>query len=396
MSFVADRANIPTSTTLQVSDRVKELNRSGKEVVDLSAGEPDFPTPEHIREYAKRALDEGYTFYVDAAGLLDLREAIAEKLQAENGIHVNPKDNVIVTVGGKEAVFASIMATVNPGEEVIITDPGWVSYAPCVQLAGGRAVYLPLNERDEFVISPDNFLKAITNKTKMLILNSPNNPTGSVLSKEVLEHIADHARRKRILVLSDELYEKIIYDGTKHYSIGSFPGMEELAITVNGFSKSMAMTGWRLGYLAGPRTLVQRIKAIHSHMVTGPCTFVQRAAALALRDHRTSESINKMVLEYARRRELLVRELVKTEVISCKKPQGTFYAFANITRSGLSSEKFSKALLERARVAVIPGNAFGPHGEGFVRVSFAASTGDIGAAIERTLSAIPELKAPLP
>ena len=396
MSFVADRANIPTSTTLQVSDRVKELNRSGKEVVDLSAGEPDFPTPEHIREYAKRALDAGYTFYVDAAGLLDLREAIAEKLQAENGIHVNPKDNVIVTVGGKEAVFASIMATVNPGEEVIISDPGWVSYAPCVQLAGGRAVYLPLNERDEFVISPDNFLKAITNKTKMLILNSPNNPTGSVLSKEVLEHIADHARRKRILVLSDELYEKIIYDGTKHYSIGSFPGMEELAITVNGFSKSMAMTGWRLGYLAGPRTLVQRIKAIHSHMVTGPCTFVQRAAALALRDHRTSESINKMVLEYARRRELLVRELVKTEVISCKKPQGTFYAFANITRSGLSSEKFSKALLERARVAVIPGNAFGPHGEGFVRVSFAASTGDIGAAIERTLSAIPELKAPLP
>ncbi|HUK27001.1 MAG TPA: pyridoxal phosphate-dependent aminotransferase [Candidatus Acidoferrales bacterium] len=396
MSFVADRANIPTSTTLQVSDRVKELNRSGKEVVDLSAGEPDFPTPEHIREYAKRALDEGYTFYVDAAGLLDLREAIAEKLQAENGIHVNPKDNVIVTVGGKEAVFASIMATVNPGEEVIITDPGWVSYAPCVQLAGGRAVYLPLNERDEFVISPDNFLKAITNKTKMLILNSPNNPTGSVLSKEVLEHIADHARRKRILVLSDELYEKIIYDGTKHYSIGSFPGMEELAITVNGFSKSMAMTGWRLGYLAGPRTLVQRIKAIHSHMVTGPCTFVQRAAALALRDQRTSESINKMVLEYARRRELLVRELVKTEVISCKKPQGTFYAFANITRSGLSSEKFSKALLERARVAVIPGNAFGPHGEGFVRVSFAASTDNIGAAIERTLSAIPELKAPLP
>ena len=396
MSFVADRASIPTSTTLQVSDRVKELNRTGKEVVDLSAGEPDFPTPEHIREYAKRALDAGYTFYVDAAGLLDLREAIAEKLQAENGIQANPKDNVIVTVGGKEAVFASIMATVNPGEEVIITDPGWVSYAPCVQLAGGRAVYLPLNERDEFVISPDNFLKAITNKTKMLILNSPNNPTGSVLSKEVLEHIADNARRKRILVLSDELYEKIIYDGTKHYSIGSFPGMEELAITVNGFSKSMAMTGWRLGYLAGPRTIVQRIKAIHSHMVTGPCTFVQRAAALALRDQRTSESINKMVLEYARRRELLITGLTKTGVISCKKPQGTFYAFANITRSGLSSEKFSKALLERARVAVIPGNAFGPHGEGFVRLSFAASIEEISAAMERARSVIPELKAPLP
>jgi aminotransferase len=391
MSFIADRAQIPSSATVQILDRVKELNRTGQEVISLSAGEPDFVTPDHIRGYAKQALDEGYTFYPDAAGLLELREAIAEKLQHENKIQANPKDNVIVTVGGKEAIFAAIMATVNPGEEVVITDPGWVTYAPCVQLAGGRAVYIPVSEREGFRMSPDRLDRAISTKTKMVILNSPNNPTGSVLSKADLESIADIAERRQILVLSDELYEKIIYDG-RHYSIGSFSGMEELAITVNGFSKALAMTGWRLGYLAGPRTIVQRIKAIHSHMVTGPSTFAQRAAALALHDPRTSVSISKMVLEYSKRRELVVKELEGIEGISCVKPQGTFYAFANITRIGLSSEKFTRELLEKARVAVVPGNAFGTQGEGFIRLSFAASANELTTAFERVRNAIVELR----
>ena len=391
MSFIADRAQIQSSATVQILDRVKELNRTGQEVISLSAGEPDFVTPEHIRGYAKQALDEGYTFYPDIAGLLELREAVAEKLQHENGIQADPKDNVIVTVGGKEAIFAAIMATVNPGEEVVITDPGWVTYAPCVQLAGGRAVYIPVSEREGFRMSPDRLDRAIGTKTKMVILNSPNNPTGSVLSKADLESIADIAERRQILVLSDELYEKIIYDG-RHYSIGSFSGMEELAITVNGFSKAMAMTGWRLGYLAGPRTIVQRIKAIHSHMVTGPCTFAQRAAALALQDPRTSVSINKMVLEYSKRRELVVKELEGIEGISCVKPQGTFYAFANITRIGLSSEKFTREVLEKARVAVVPGNAFGTQGEGFIRLSFAASADELTTAFERVRKAMVELR----
>lgn len=391
MSFIADGAQIPSSATVQILDRVKELNRTGQKVISLSAGEPDFVTPEHIRGYAKQALDEGYTFYPDAAGLLELREAIAEKLQHENGIQANPKDDVIVTVGGKEAIFAALMATVNPGEEVVITDPGWVTYAPCVQLAGGRTVYVPVSERDGFRMSPDRLDKAISARTKMVILNSPNNPTGSVLSKADLESIADIAKRRQILVLSDELYEKIIYDG-RHYSVGSFSGMEELVITVNGFSKAMAMTGWRLGYLAGPRTIVQRIKAIHSHMVTGPSTFAQRAAALALRDPRTSESISKMVSEYSKRREQVAKELAGIEGISCLNPQGTFYAFANITRIGLSSEKFTRELLEKARVAVVPGNAFGPHGEGFIRLSFAASADELTAAFERIRNVIVELR----
>ena len=325
------------------------------------------------------------------SGLLELREAIAEKLEDENRIQADPKGDVIVTVGGKEAIFAAIMATVNPGEEVVITDPGWVTYAPCVQLAGGRAVYIPVSEREGFRMSPDRLDRAISTKTKMVILNSPNNPTGSVLSKADLESIADIAKRRQILVLSDELYEKIIYDG-RHYSIGSFSGMEELAITVNGFSKALAMTGWRLGYLAGPRTIVQRIKAIHSHMVTGPSTFAQRAAALALHDPRTSVSISKMVLEYSKRCELVVKELEGIEGISCVKPQGTFYAFANITRIGLSSEKFTRELLEKARVAVVPGNAFGTQGEGFIRLSFAASANELTTAFERVRNAIVELR----
>jgi aminotransferase len=391
MGFVAERAKLPSSSTVQILDRVKELNRTGQDVISLSAGEPDFVTPEHIRAYAKQALDEGYTFYPDTLGLLELREAISEKLERENQIYANPKDNVIVTVGGKEAIFAAILATVNPGEEVIITDPSWVTYAPCAKLAEGKPVYIPVNQQEDFRMSLDRLEKAITSKTKMLILNSPNNPTGAVLSKEDLEAIANVAKRKQILVLSDELYEKIIYEG-RHYSIGSFAGMEELVITINGFSKATAMTGWRLGYLAGPRAIVQRIKAIHSHMVSGPTTFAQRAAALALRDPRTSESISRMATEYSKRRELVIRELERIEGISCVKPQGTFYAFPNITNLGLSSEKFTEELLEKARVAVVPGNSFGPNGEGFIRLSFAASTDALIIAFERMRGAISQLR----
>ena len=252
MSFIAERAQIGTSPTVQISDRAKELKRAGEDIISLSAGEPDFLTPEYIRAYAKQALDEGYTYYPEVPGLLELREAIAEKLKRDNGIDASPKDEIIVTVGGKEAIFLAMMATVNPGDEVIVTDPAWVSYVPLIQLAEGKPVYLPLSESDGFRISAEALERIVSSRTKMLIINSPNNPTGSVLSKPDLETIADLAIHKRFLVLSDELYEKIIFDGEKHYSIASFPGMKDLGITVNGFSKSLAMTGWRLGYMSAP------------------------------------------------------------------------------------------------------------------------------------------------
>ncbi len=226
MSFVADRPGVKPSATLQILDRVKALKRAGEDVISLSAGEPDFVTPEHIRAYAKQALDEGYTFYPDTAGLLELREAIADKLERDNSIDADPASEIVVTVGAKEAIFVVMMATINPGDEVILPDPCWVSYAPCIELAGGKPVYLPLHESEGFRVSPDRLERIVNRKTKMLIVNSPNNPLGGVMSKSDLEAVTELAKREKFLVLSDEIYEKIISDGETHLSIASFPGME--------------------------------------------------------------------------------------------------------------------------------------------------------------------------
>jgi len=392
MNFTADRAQIESSATVQLLDRVKELTRAGVDVISLSVGEPDFVTPEHIRAYAKKALDEGYTYYPEVSGNLQLREAIAEKLTQENDIDADLKSEILVTVGGKQAIFLAMMATVNPGDEVIITDPCWVTYAPCIQLAGGKPVYLPLREENGFHIATDILDRAVSSKTKMVVINSPNNPLGNVLNKSDLEIIADAAKHKQFLVLSDELYEKLIFDGERHYSIASFPGMKDFTITVNGFSKCLAMTGWRLGYMVTSASIAKRLKAIHSHMVTGPCSFVQRAVALALRDPLTEKSVKEMVSEYYQRRDLVARKLSEIEQISCVRPQGAFYAFPNISRFGLSSMEFSKILLEKARVAVVPGNEFGARGEGFVRLSFATSRDKLTSAFERMKSTLAQLK----
>jgi aspartate/methionine/tyrosine aminotransferase len=250
----------------------------------------------------------------------------------------------------------------------------------------------PVREREGFRLSGEQIEEAISDRTKMMIPNSPNNPAGSVLGRDDLESIAEVTKRRRILVLSDEVYEKIIYEN-KHYSIASFPVMEDRVITISSFSRTMAMTGWRLGYLAGPRDIVRHIKSTHSHMVTGPCTFAQRAAALALGDSRTSESISGMLLEYSKRRDLANRELRNVEGISCMKPQATFSCFASITKLGLSSEKVTRELLEKAGVAVVSGNAFGRGGEGFIRLSFATSTDSLTVALERIRNTISQVRA---
>jgi aminotransferase len=260
-----------------------------------------------------------------------------------------------------------------------------------IQLAEGKPVYLPLSESDGFRISAEALERAVSSKTKMLIINSPNNPTGSVLSKSDLETIADLAIHKRFLALSDELYEKIIFDGERHYSIASFPGMKDLGITVNGFSKSLAMTGWRLGYMSAPATIMKRMRAIHSHTVTGACSFAQRAAALALRDPKTEGAIENMTSEYLHRRDLVARELSRIEKISFVTPQGAFYAFPNISHFGLKSLEFARVLLEKAKVAIIPGDAFGLRGEGFARLSFATSREKITSAFERIRNVVAQL-----
>jgi aminotransferase len=392
MSFIADRCGVKPSATMQILDRVKALKRAGEDVISLSVGEPDFATPEHIREYAKQALDEGYTFYPDAAGLWELREAIADKLERDNNIDANPASEIIVTVGAKEAIFAAMMATISPGDEVIVADPCWVSYVPCIELAGGKPAYLPLHESEGFRVSPDRLERIVNRKTKMLIVNSPNNPIGSVMSKSDLGAVAELAKRRKFLVLSDEIYEKIVFDGERHLSIASFPGMEEFSVTVNGFSKSMAMTGWRLGYLVAPSSIAKCVTAIHGHLVTGACSFAQRAAALALRDERTDKTVRDMIEEYQVRRDIVVRELAKVNGISCFSPKGTFYAFPNIASIGLKSQELAMKLLDRSKVAVVPGDAFGKCGEGFIRLSFATSRDRLKIALERIRDAVSELR----
>ena len=392
MNFLARKTDIPSSATIQLLDRVKELKREGHEVISLSAGEPDFVTPEHIRTYAKRALDEGYTFYPDSAGLIELREAIAEKLQRENRVEADPKRGVVVTVGGKEAIYATMMATINSGDEVIVLDPSWVSYVPCILLAGGKPIYLPTDvSKEGSGISIELLEKAITERTKMLVINTPNNPTGSVIRRDELEAIADLAKSKGFLVLSDELYEKIIFNSTEHVSIASLPGMEEYTVTVNGFSKAYAMTGWRLGYLAAPPAIAERVITIHGHMVTGACTFAQRAIAQAMRDPLTEKKVREMVAEYSTRCDLVMGELGKITGVECTKPRGTFYAFPDITHYGLRSAEFALKLLEDAKVAVVPGDSFGSRGEGYVRLSFATSRDNLTRALTSMRKVLSEM-----
>jgi aminotransferase len=379
----AKRTEVPGSPTVAMISKVKELKRKGIDVISLGAGEPGFVTPEHIREFAKKALDEGNTFYSDSAGLLELRTAIAEKAKRDNGIDVDANSEILVTVGGKEAVFASMMALLNPGDEVILSDPCWVSYEPCTIFAGGVPVRVPLHEEKQFGMNLTDLEKSITSRTKMIIINSPNNPTGGVLEKNDLESIADIAVENDLVVLSDELYEYLVYDGTKHSSIGSLPEMKDRTITINGFSKAFAMTGWRLGYMIADKRIVERAKVIHEHSVTGPSTFVQKAAALALHDDRSWKFVKEMRAQYQARRDVAANELNKIDGVSCVKPRGAFYAFPNISSLGKSSVAMSEFLLEKAKVATIPGVGFGKRGENHIRITFTNPEEELREAFKR-------------
>ena len=380
---MASRTEVPGSPTVGMISRVKAMRRSGVDVISLGAGEPGFVTPEHIREFAKKALDEGHTFYSDSAGLVELRTAIAEKTKRDNRFDVDPNSEVLVTVGGKEAVFDAMMASLDPGDEVILTDPCWVSYEPCVTFAGGVPVKIPLLEENEFKMDTEKLKKSVTSKTKLIVVNSPNNPTGGVMEKSDLEAVAEIAIEKDLAVLSDELYEYLVYDGVKHTSVASLPGMKDRTITVNGFSKAFAMTGWRLGYMIADKQIISRVKVIHEHSVTGPATFVQRAAALALHDERSWKFVNEMRLEYEKRRNVVVEELARITGFSCTKPRGAFYAFPNVSQLGKTSVEMSDLLLERARVATIPGVGFGEGGEGHIRLTFANPEDESREALRR-------------
>lgn len=377
---------IEPSATVVVSDRARAMAQQGLDVINLGGGDPDFDTPSHIVQAGLEAIRQGHTHYVSSLGLKALRMAIADKLQDENKLTFDPDSEIIVTPGAKLGLYAAIMAVVDDGDEVLIPDPFWVSYEACVRLAGGVPIRVTLRKEHGFSITDTELREKLTPRSKLLLLNSPNNPTGRVLLREELESIAEVVLDRDLWVLSDEIYEKIIYDGHRHISIGSLPGLLERTIVVNGFSKSHAMTGWRLGYVAAQEPLASQILKVQQHSVTCAGSFTQFAGLAALTG--SQESVYQMVEEYRKRRDIIADGLNSLPGVSCHRPEGAFYAFPDISQIGMPSIEFAEMLLDKARVAVTPGIAFGDSGEGHVRLSFATSTELVKRAIERIRAAL--------
>jgi len=362
--------------------RLFDLAQGIEGVISLGIGEPDFDTPEHIKEYAKEALDKGLTHYGPNAGIKELREAVAEKLKKDNGIEVDPKSQIIITVGGNQGLLMGFATFLKDDEEVLIPSPAFVSYAPSVILAGGKPVEVPTYEENEFRLTADELEKYVTPKTRALIINTPNNPTGAVLTKKDLEEIADFAVEHDLMILSDEVYEYFVYDGVKNYSIASLDGMFDRVITINSFSKTFAMTGWRLGFVVAPEWVIERMTRFQMYNVTCPVTFVQYAAAKALRDERSWKAVEEMRKEYDRRRNLVWKRLNEMGLPTVK-PKGAFYIFPRVKDTGLTSKEFSELMIREAKVVMVPGSAFGKAGEGYVRISYATAYEKLEEAMNR-------------
>ncbi len=377
-----------TETAFEVLAKAKALEKQGKDVVHLEIGEPDFDTPKNIKEAAVKALYSGYTHYTPSAGIPELREAIAEHISKTRGIEVDPEE-VVVTPGAKPIMFFSILACVNPGEEVLYPNPSYPIYESVINFVDAKPVPIPLLEKNDFRLDPEYVKENITEKTKMIILNSPGNPTGGVLTREDLKTIADCiSNRDDVIVLSDEIYSRILYEG-EHESIASLPGMKEKTIILDGFSKTYAMTGWRLGYGVMRKDLAQKIAQLMTNSNSCTNAFVQMAGVEALKGPQDEPA--RMVAEFKKRREIIVSGLNNIKGITCKKPRGAFYVFPNITGTGMDCRKLSDYLLNEAGVAVLPGTSFGKYGEGYLRLSFANSVENIKKALERISNALEKL-----
>ncbi len=374
-----------------ISKRVKDIPFSGirrffelveqsEGVLSLGVGEPDFPTPDPIKNEAIHAINEDYTSYTSNYGLIELRKNISKKLKKDNGLIFDPHDQILITSGTSEALDLAFRAILNPGDDVIVPEPSYVSYKPCVWFLNCQPVSVPMRQENEFRVTSDDIKKTITKKTRAIIVASPNNPTGSVLRKKDLEEIADIAIENNLIVISDEIYEYLIYDNEKHHSIGSFNGMQDNTITINGFSKGYSFTGWRIGYACGNSQIIEAMMKIHQYTMLCAPTISQYAA---LKVDSCSRYVRDMIREYDKRRRLLVKGLNDLPGVTCVMPKGAFYAFPNISGTGMSSEEFAKRLLEEGKVAVVPGSTFGESGEGFVRCSYSVSTEVIKGALKR-------------
>jgi aspartate aminotransferase len=379
MKLAARVSQVTPSITLAIAAKAKAMKAEGIDVCSFSAGEPDFDTPAHIKAAAAKALDEGKTKYGAAAGEPKLREAIAHKLQKDNHLDYKP-ENVIVTNGGKHSLYNLIVALIDPGDEVIIPAPYWLSYPEMVTLVGGKSVIVPTDASTGYKITPEQLRKAITPKTKLFVLNSPSNPTGMVYTPEEIKALAQVVVDADIYVVSDEIYEKILYDGAQHISIGSL-GKEIFNRTLisNGFAKAYSMTGWRLGYLAGPVDIIKAASSIQGHSTSNVCTFAQYGAIAALEE--SQDCVEEMRQAFAKRRQVMLDRLNAIPGLSTAKPDGAFYLFPDISKTGLKSLEFCDALIEEHKVAVIPGIAFGADDN--IRLSYATDLATIEKGLDR-------------
>lgn len=373
-----------------LSSKIKQIKPSGirkffdivsemDDAISLGVGEPDFDTPWHIREEGIYSLEKGRTFYTSNAGLSELKTEISKYLDRRFDLKYDPSDEIMITVGGSEAIDGALRAMLDTGDEVILPQPSYVSYEPCIVLADGVPVIVELKEENDFKLTREQLEKAVTDKTKILIMPFPNNPTGAIMTKEELQPIVDFVIEHDLFVISDEIYSELTYSGN-HVSIGAFPGMKERTIVINGFSKSYAMTGWRLGYACGPKVILKQILKIHQFAIMCAPTTSQYAAIEALR--HGDDDVEKMRDEYDRRRRFLLNAFDEMG-IECFEPYGAFYMFPSIKKFGMSSDEFATRLLKEEKIAVVPGTAFGDCGEGFLRISYAYSIDDLKAALER-------------
>jgi len=385
---VAERLKeVSPSSTLAITSKAKKLKTEGKDIVSLAAGEPDFDTPDFIKDAAVEALRAGFTKYTPTTGTPELKKLIAEKFQRDNNLKYDPSQ-IVVSCGAKHSIFNAVYVLLNRGDEVLIPCPYWVSYPEMVRLCEGTPRFIETEEQDNFKITPRNLEKHITLKTKLLILNSPSNPTGCVYNSSELAEIARICVAKKIFILSDEIYEKLIYDGLKHYSIaGCNEKIYDLTLTVNGLSKSHSMTGWRIGYLGGPQDIIDAISKLQDHSTSCPVSISQKAAIAALK--APDEFSQKMCQEFQKRRDYLILRLTAIKKLGFVKPEGAFYVFCNISKTRLDSIAFANRLLDEAMVAVIPGDGFGRND--CMRISFATSIEQLGIAMDRLESWIAKL-----
>ncbi len=370
---------ISPSPTLAIDSKAKALKAEGKDICGFGAGEPDVDTPDHIKLAAAQSLAEGFTKYTPSSGIPELRQAISEKLKADNGIDYKPSQ-VVVSCGAKHSCYNAVLAACDPGDEVIIPAPYWVSYPEMVKLAGAEPYIVPTAAANNYKMTPDELQAAISPSSKMVILNSPGNPTGAVYTENELAALVEVAMEDDLFILADEIYEKIIYDGASHFSIASMSKQVcEHTITVNGFSKAYSMTGWRLGYLAASESIAKAVDSIQSHTTSNPTSFAQKGALAALRE--SQDCVTEMVKAFTERRKLMYEGLASIEGIKCVKPMGAFYMLPDVSSFGMTSSQFCEALLEQALVAAVPGIAFGD--DRTIRLSYACSTENIEKGISR-------------